>query len=101
MAHPDGFPGALVPAEALLPLPDLHPADAIPPAQLASDASVSVPPDEAVDAPIPELAAARCAEKLAGPAQVVPVPDAKLHPVRALLAQPEAPYIPGADRSAA
>ena len=101
MAHPDGFPGALVPAEALLPLPDLHPADAIPPAQLASDASVAVHPDEAVDAPFPELAAARCAEKLAAPAQVVPVPDAKLPPAQALPEQTEAPCIPVADRSAA
>ena len=101
MAHPDGFPGALVPAEALLPLPDLHPADAIPPAQLASDASVDVPPDEAVDAPFPELAAARYAEKLAAPAQVVPVLDAKLHPEQTHPERQEAPCIPGADRSAA
>jgi len=85
----------------LLPLPDLHPADAIPLVQLASDASVAVHPDEAVDAPIPELAAVRCAEKLAGPAQVVRVPDAKLHPAQALPEQTEAPCIPGADRSAA
>ena len=84
MVHPDGFPGALVPAEPLLPLPDLHPADAIPPAQLASDASVDVPPDEAVDAPFPALADAPCAEKLAAPAQVVPAPDAKLHPALTL-----------------
>ena len=101
MAHPDGFPGALVPAEALLPLPDLHPADAIPPAQLASDASAVVHPDEAVDAPFPELAAVPCAEKLAAPAQVVPASDATPHSAKALPEQPEAPCIPGADRSAA
>jgi hypothetical protein len=101
MAHPDGFPGALVPAEALLPLPDLHPADAIPPAQLASDASVAVHPDEAADALFPALAAAPCAGKLAAPAQVVRASDAKLHSAPALPAQPEAPYIPGAGRSAA
>jgi hypothetical protein len=101
MAHPDGFPGALVPAEALLPLPDLHPADAIPRAPLASDASVAVHPDEAADAPIPALAAVPCAEKLAAPAQVVQASDAKLHSAQALRAQPEAPCIPDADPSAA
>jgi len=101
MAHPDGFPGALVPAEALLPLLDLLPADVIPPVQLASDASAVVRPDEAVDAPIPELAAAPCAEKLAAPAQVVQAPDAQLHLAQTLPAQPEAPCTPGADRSAA
>jgi hypothetical protein len=101
MAHPDGFPGASVPAEALLPLPDLHPADAIPQARLAWDASVDVHPDEAVDALIPALAAARCAEKLAARAQVVPASDATPHSAKALLGQPEAPCIPGADRSAA
>ncbi len=101
MAHPDGFPGALVPAEALLPLLDLLPADVIPPVQLASDASAVVRPDEAVDAPIPELAAAPCAEKLAAPAQVVRVPDAKLPPAPALPEQTKAPCIPGAGPSAA
>jgi len=101
MAHPDGFPGALVPAEALLPLPDLHPADAIPRAPLASDASGDVHQDEAADAPIPELAAAPCAEKLAAPAQVVPALDAKLHLAQTLPAQPEVPCIPDADPSAA
>jgi len=69
--------------------------------QLASDASVAVHPDEAVDAPIPELAAVRCAEKLAGPAQAVQASDAKLHSAEALPAQPEAPCTPGADQSAA
>jgi len=73
----------------------------IPPVQLASDASAVVRPDEAVDAPIPELAAAPCAEKLAAPAQVVQASDAKQYLAQALLAQPEAPCIPGADRSAA
>ena len=101
MAHPDGFPGALVPAEALLPLPDLHPADAIPPVQLASDASVDVPPDEAVDAPFPALAAAPCAEKLAAPAQVAQASDAKLRSAQTLPARQEALCIPGAGRSAA
>jgi len=66
-----------------------------------SDASVAVHPDEAVDAPIPALAAAPCAEKLAAPAQVVQASDAKLHSAEALPAQPEAPCTPGADRSAA
>ena len=99
--HPDGFPGALVPAEALLPLPDLRPADAIPLVQLASDASVAVHPDEAADALIPELAAAPCAEKLAAPAQVAQASDAKLRSAQTLPAQPKAPCISGADRSAA
>jgi len=90
----------LVPAEAI-PLLDLLPADAIPPAQLASDASAAVHPDEAADAPIPALAAVPCAEKLAALAQVVRAPDAKLHPARALPAQLEEPCRPGAGRSAA
>jgi hypothetical protein len=101
MVHPDGFPGALVPAEPLLPLPDLHPADAIPPAQLASDASVAVHPDEAADAPLPVLAAVRYAEKSAAPGQVVPAPDAKLRPAQTLPAQPKVPCKPGAGRFAA
>ena len=98
--HPDGFPDALLPAAAT-PLPDLRPADAIPLVQLASDASVAVHPDEAVDAPIPALVAAPCAEKLAGPAQVVRVPDAKLSPAQTLPEQTEVPCIPVAGRSAA
>jgi len=98
--HPDGFPDASVPAAAI-PLPDLLPVDAIPPAPLASDASAAVLPDEAEAAPIPALAAAPCAEKLAAPAQVVQASDAKQYSAQALLAQPEAPCIPGADRSAA
>jgi len=98
--HPDGFPDASVPAAAI-PLPDLLPADAIPPAPLASDASAAVLPDAAEAAPIPALAAAPCAEKLAALAQAVQASDAKLHLAQALLAQAEAPCIPGADRSAA
>jgi hypothetical protein len=98
--HPDGFPDASVPAAAAL-LPDLLQADAIPPAPLASDASAAVRPDEAEAAPIPALAAGPGAEKLAAPAQVVPASDAKLHLAQALLAQSEAPCIPGADRSGA
>ena len=98
--HPDGFPDALVPAAAV-PLPDLHPADAIPLAQLEWDASAAVHPDEAADALTPALAVALCAEKLAVPAQVVPAPGAKLLPTQALPAQPEAPCIPVADRFAA
>jgi hypothetical protein len=90
----------LVPAAAI-PRLDLLPADAIPRAQLASDASVAVHLDEAVDATIPALAAVQCAEKLAALAQVVQAQDAKLHPEQALPAQPEAPCIRGADRSAA
>jgi len=89
----------LVPAAAA-PLPDLHPADAIPLAPLASDASVAVHPDEAADA-IPALAAVPCAEKLAAPVQVVPEPTAKLPPAQVLPAEAEAPCIPGAGRSAA
>jgi hypothetical protein len=98
--HPDGFPDASVPAAAI-PLPDLLPADAIPPAQLASDASAAVHPDEAADALFPALAAVPCAEKLAALAQGVPALDAQLHSAQTLPAQPEAPCIPGADRSAA
>ena len=98
--HPDGFPDASVPAAAA-PLPDLLPTDAIPPVQLAWDASVGAHPDEAADAPIPELAAGPCAEKLAAPAQAVQASDAKLHLAQALPAQPKAPCIPGADPSAA
>jgi hypothetical protein len=75
--------------------------DAIPLAPLASDASAAVHPDEAEAAPIPALAAVPCAEKLAALAQVVQVPDAKLHPAQPLPAQPEAPCIRGADQSAA
>jgi hypothetical protein len=70
MGHPDGFPDALVPAAAS-PRLDPPPAGAIPPAPHASDASVAAPRDEAVDAPFPALAAARCVEKLAVPARVV------------------------------
>jgi hypothetical protein len=75
--------------------------DAIPLAPLASDASVAVHPDAAADALLPALAVVPCAEKLAVPAQAVQAPAAKLHPARALPAQTEAPYIPGAGQSAA
>jgi len=66
-----------------------------------SDASVAVHPDEAVDAPFPELAAVVCVEKLAAPAQVVQAPDEQARSAQPLPAQPEAPYTLGADRSAA
>jgi hypothetical protein len=69
--------------------------------QLASDASVAVHPDEAVDALIPELVAVVCVEKLAAPAQAVQAPDEQARSAQALPAQPKAPYTPGADRSAA
>jgi hypothetical protein len=76
--------------------------DAIPLAPLASDASVAVHPDAAADALLPALAVVvPCAEKLAVPAPAVQAPAARLHPARALPAQTEAPYIPGAGRSAA
>jgi len=75
--------------------------DAIPPAQLVSDASADVPPDEAEDAPIPALVDAPCAEKLAALALVVQGPDARLHPARALPVQLEEPCKQAADRSAA
>jgi len=86
---------------AAAPLPDLLPADAIPPAQRASDASAAVHPDEAADALFPALAAGPCAEKLAAQAQGVPALDAPPHSAQALLAQPEAPCTPDADQSAA
>jgi hypothetical protein len=89
----------LVPAAAAL-LPDLHPADALLLAPLASDASAGVHPDEAADAIAPALAALPCAEKLAVPAPVVPAPIAKLPPAR-LPAEAEALCIPDAGRSAA
>jgi len=66
--------------------------------QLASDASVAVHPGEAADAPIPVLAAARCAEKSAAPGQVVPALDAKPHPAQTHPAQPKVPCKPGAGR---
>jgi hypothetical protein len=100
LGHPDGFQDALAPAAAV-PLPDLLPADAIPPAQLASDASVVVHPDEAADALFPALAAVPCAEKLAAQGLVVQASDAKLHSALTLPAQTTAPCIPGAGRSAA
>ena len=56
---------------APFPLPDLRPADAIPLAQRASDASAAVLPDEAADAAIPALADAPSAEKLAVPEPAV------------------------------
>jgi hypothetical protein len=57
--------------EEPFPLPDLHQADAHPRAQLASDASDAVHPDEALDAAHPALRDARYAEKLAAPEPVV------------------------------
>jgi len=86
---------------AAVPLPDLHPADAIPQAPHASDASDAVPPDEAADAVIPALAAVPCAEKLVVPAPDVLAPTAEALPPQVHQAQAEALYIPGAGRSAA
>ena len=54
-----------------------------------------------MDAPIPALAAVVCVEKLAARAQAVQAPDEQARSAQALPAQPEAPYIPGADQSVA
>jgi hypothetical protein len=78
MDHLGERPDDLVLAEALLPLPDRHQADAIPPAQLAWDASAGVHPDEAVDATAPALTDAQYAEKSVAPAQAVPARAATL-----------------------
>ena len=86
--------------EAAARLPDLRPADAIPRAQLGSDAWAAVHPDEAADAVIPALAAGPCAEKLAAPAPDVPAQIAKLHPALHP-AEAKAPCIPVAGRSGA
>jgi len=64
------------------------------------DASAAVHPDEAADATL-ALAAVPNAEKLAALAPAVPARIAKSRPPRALPAQAEAPYTPGAGRSAA
>jgi hypothetical protein len=93
----DGFPAALVP-EAPFPLPDLRPADAIPRAQRASDASAAVPPDEAADAPLPALADAPSVGKLAALEPAVP---AQMRISQFLPAQALALCTQGADRSAA
>jgi hypothetical protein len=89
----------LVPAVAAR-LPDLRPADAIPRAPLASDASAAVHPDEAADAAIPALAAGPCAEKLAAPAPAVQGQIAKLH-LALHPAAAKAPCIQVAGRSGA
>jgi hypothetical protein len=73
--------------------------DALLRAPHASDASVDVHPDEAVDAIVPEPAGVPNAEKLAARARVVRAPGAAEHQ-----AQPEearALYKQGAGRSAA
>jgi hypothetical protein len=100
MEPPDGFPDAPVPA-AVARLPDLHPADAIPPAPRVSDASADVRPDEAAGVALLALAAVRYAEKLAVPALVVPEPAVKPYSVRKLPEPAAALYTPDADRSAA
>ena len=97
---PDALPDALVQAGPFQ-LPDLRPADAIPLAQLALDASVDVHQGAAADAIVPALAAERCVEKLAVPEQAVQARVAKAHSMQALLEAVEAPYIPGAAPSAA
>jgi len=93
----DGFPDVAVPEEPF-PLPDLRPADALPLALRASDASAAVRPDEAAHAPLPALADAPSAEKLAALEPDVPaqMPLAQLLP-----AQARALCTPGADRFAA
>jgi hypothetical protein len=100
MAHPGALPDASVPEEPF-PLPGPLPADAILPAQRASDASDAVPPDEARGVALPALADERYAEKLAGPAQAVPEPDAKSRQATPLLAEAAEPCTPDADQSAA
>ena len=83
----------------MLPLPALRPVDALLLALRALDASVVVHPDEAADAIVRALTDALYAEKLAGPAQVVPAQDAKPRPARAQAATEL--YIPDAVPSAA
>ena len=83
----------------MLPLPALRPADALLLALRALDASVVVHLAEAADAIVRALTAARYAEKLAGPAQVVLARDAKPRPARAQRAAEL--YIPDAGPSAA
>jgi hypothetical protein len=95
----DGLPDAMVP-EAPFPLPAPRQADAIPPAQRASDASVAVHPDEAMDAIVPVPAVSLYVEKSAVRERVVPVPDAA-HLVQALPAEAPVPCTPDAGRSAA
>ncbi len=95
MVRLGGSPDAKVLAAATY-LPDLHPADALPPEIAASGASDASPPaaaEYALPAPMPADA---CVEKLAARARAVPAPDEKELPV------PEpAPCTPGAVRSAA
>jgi hypothetical protein len=95
MVRLGGSPNASVPAVVTL-LPDLRPADALPPeiaASGASDASPLAAAEYALPTPMP--ADARV-EKLAARARAVPAPDGKELPV------PEpAPCTPGAVRSAA
>jgi hypothetical protein len=86
---------ASLPAEPF-PLLGLHPADAIPRALLASDASAAVLPVEAADETVPAPAAVPYAEKLAAPAQAVQALTAV-----ALPAEARVPCIPDADRFAA
>ncbi len=91
----------MVPAARRSPLPDPHRADAIPPAQPEWDASAAAHPDAAADAPIPALADAQCAEKLAVPVPDVLAPSAAAPPPMLQSAEATALYIPGAGRSAA
>jgi hypothetical protein len=97
----DGLPDATVPVVRRFPLPDLHPADAIPLAPHASDASAAVPPDEAADATVPALADAPYAEKLAVPAPVAQAPAAELRLRPTFPAEAKAPCKPGAALSGA
>ncbi len=100
MERPDERPDAKVQAVRRSPLPDLRPADAIPLAPRASDASDAVPPDAAADAPLPALAAVPCAEKLAVPAPDVLALIAEALPPL-LRARAKAPCTPAAGQSAA
>ena len=77
MALPDALLDATVPV-ARRPLPDLRLADALPRARPAWDASDDVLPDAAVDAALPELEDAMCAEKWAAQVRAVPALGAEL-----------------------
>ncbi len=81
MEHQAALPDALVPAEPF-PLPALRLADAILPAQPASDASDAVHLDAAADAIGPALTVVPYVEKVAALALGVPARDAMALPAR-------------------
>jgi len=96
MERRDGFPDVSVPA-AVAFLPDLRPADALPPEIAVSGASDDAHPAAASDAlPAPTTPVDACAEKLAARVRAVPELDGTGLPVR----EP-APCTPGAVPSAA